>query len=219
MTATTPPTDWLFAMLQSDRFALTSTHVDGVTTLALEHPRSGLSFKEDMPADSTTAYRVERSEVMAGMLVAELHKVHHLELGETMFARLFRCDIANQLIEVISNHGRCVFHSHKYDRIAQMGYDGSVFLIDEKSGKRVELRNNGSWEGFGHGGTMRDLVTQMRDFVMKGRRIDRAFIGLERANGDGNVWGYPPEEMAKCRAAAFKLPIIAAPSARSEKAA
>lgn len=211
--------DWLSAVLAYDRMSLEVRPDVGGTGLVVE-----LTHKRAHVMEARVLTRVINEEAIEQAkaavcqdMVATLLKLRYLAHGETRFARLFRCEVVNQLIQIISQHGLCYFYNERHNRVARMVYEDTVYLHDEKSGNKVELRKNGSWEGFGHGGTLRDLVLMMREYVMCGRRIDPVFIGLERTNGQGNIWGYPADEMAKCRAEAAKLAILA--PARGRRAA
>ncbi len=199
--------DWITGMLDPERFALSSTKTADGHLLALEHRRTGLKAELAVGPDAAAVNSMETMSTLCGMLAKTFTDAKLHETGKHEFAKQVRCFYANQLIEVISQHGRCFFYNAKNDRVAQLVYDGTVYLIDEKSGNKVVLRTNGSWAGFGHGGTLRDLVTMMRDYVMKGDRIGMHFIGIQRTFGKGNIWGYPEDQMEACRAAARLLPI------------
>lgn len=220
--------DWPAAMLDQERFKLASVVVlpeegaQGCIRIELAHVKTQIMVEAVLPADATQAAQVDASKALYPQLVDKLVDAHHHEYGTHEFARLLRCLYANKLIQVISSYGRCFFYSSKHDRTAQMIYDGgTVVLVDEKSGHQVVLRNNGDWSGFGHGGTLRDLVMLMRDYVMKGTRIDMDFIGLQRTFSKGNIWGYPHDQMELCREAARRLPcMLPTPApAKQEKAA
>jgi len=198
--------NWINGMLDRERFALSSTKTDTGHVLVLEHIRTGLKAELAVGPD-VTEKSMEAVSTLCGLLAKAFTDAKMTEPGKHEFAKQVRCVYANQLIEVISQHGRCFFYSAKHDRVARLVVDGAVHLIDEKSGNKVVLRTNGSWEGFGHGGTLRELVTMMRDYVMQGTRIGMYFIGMERTFGKGNVWGYPVDQLEKCREAARLLPI------------
>jgi hypothetical protein len=199
--------DWTPGMLDRELFALTSTTTETGRLLVLEHKRTQVKAELQVGLEPLKD-SVATMAALCVQLAKAFTDARLSEPGRHHFARQVRCFYANQLIEIISSHGRCFFFSKKHERVARLVYDGSVYLIDEKSGARVVLRNNGYWEGFGHNGTLRDLVTMMRDYVMKGTRIGLHFIGLERSSGKGNIWGYPDDQLAACRAAARQLPLI-----------
>ena len=199
--------DWVSGMLDRERFALTSSKTDGGHLLALKHLRTGLTAELPVGPDVKADSMATMSE-LCSRLAKKFTDAKVVEAGRHEFAKQLRCFYANQLIEVISQHGRCFFYNAKHDRVARLVYDGGVYLIDEKSGNKVVLRRNGDWQGFGHGGTLRDLVCMMRDYVMQGIRIEMYYIGMERTFGKGNIWGYPVDQLEACRAAARLLPVV-----------
>jgi hypothetical protein len=126
-------------------------------------------------------------------------------------AKRLRLAHANALIEIIAGHGRRFFYSRTHDRVASMTLDdgGRVYYVDDYSGRRVYTSKPGSWDGMGfsHGGTLKDLVERLRDYISKGRLLPRWVIGISRPNGS-NTWGYDNESMAKVRELAYALPIM-----------
>jgi len=124
-----------------------------------------------------------------------------------------RLESANQLIQIISSHGRRFFFNEKHQRTSSMVIDtgGKVYFIDDYTGKAIYTHKTGfhhGWRGFSHGGTLRTLVEMMRDYVTKGVQIPAHYLGLERSFTNGNIWGYSPEEMQAVRDKASLLPII-----------
>ncbi|KTT16912.1 hypothetical protein EGJ51_17885 [Pseudomonas fulva] len=210
--------DWTAVMLDDERFKLEQlpggAGDDDGGRIQLTHIKSGI--KVDVPVSVTAKHeeRLREASALYKRLVDAMVEAKYHEFGTHHFARLLRCVYANKLIEVISSYGRAFFYSSGHDRIAQMVYDyastpPAVYLIDEKSARQVVLRNNGDWAGFGHNGMLRDLVMQLRDYVMKGVRIDMEYIGLISPLGKSNAWGYPQDQMEKCRQAAVMLPCMA----------
>lgn len=126
---------------------------------------------------------------------------------------------ANELIRIISAHGRRFFYSPEHNRIAHIEVDdrSRVWFIDDYSGKRIYTHATGfasRWHGFTHGGTLRSLIEAMRDYVVGGWPIGRWRIAIPMiGNSSENIWGYDAESAALVRTQAFALPII-----ESEKA-
>lgn len=208
----TPKPDWVGAMVGNPRFefdARLCTGTDKLLLIAKHLPTYTVAELEVCGVGNADmdAARVELCE----RLVATMLETGMVEHGSSLFARLLRCEYANRLIEVISSYGQGFFYSRQHDNVARLSFDRRVFLHDER-GSLIEAKAACKWHGFSHGGTLRDLVLQMRNYVMRGQRIDPAYIGIEKPSGDGNIWGYTPEQMALCRAAAQKLPIINVPS-------
>lgn len=138
-----------------------------------------------------------------------------------------RLQHANDLIQVIAAYGRrFFFHGgvNVYDphtkttvfvpasRYARLELrTGHVWFIDDYSEKAVYVQKTGfgnSWKGFSHGGTLRSLVEDMRDYITSGTKISRWKIATEQISGDSDIWGYGKEESEAVREAAFALPIM-----------
>lgn len=210
--------NWTAAMLEPERFKLeqfpAGAGVDDGGRIELTHIKSGIKVEVPLSVGAKHEERLHEANTLYKRLVEAMIEAGYHEFGTHHFARLLRCVYVNKLIEVISSYGRCFFYNTTHDRIAHMIYDSagtppSVYLVDEKSARQVVLRNNGDWAGFGHNGMLRDLVMQMRDYVMKGMRIDMSYIGLVSPMGKSNGWGYPQDQMQKCRDAAVLLPCMA----------
>lgn len=124
-----------------------------------------------------------------------------------------RAEHCNEAIRIIGDHGRRFFYSEKFERYARVEIDqhGQVWWIDESSGERIDTQRAGRghrWPRFSHGGTLQYLAEQLCDYVLTGEPVPIWLLGPERAWHAGNVWGYPPEEMAKVRKLAGTLPIF-----------
>lgn len=135
-----------------------------------------------------------------------------------------RLEHANALIQIISQHGRKFFRTNRHsaagvagtDRVAQLILrNGHVYLIDECSGKAVYTHKTGfsnDWRGFTHGGTLRSLVEDMRDYITKGIPVPRWKIVIQQLGYDTlekNIWGYDLASAIAVREAAYQLPIVA----------
>lgn len=126
-----------------------------------------------------------------------------------------RVEHANHLIRTISRHGRRFFYNKSHDRTAhiELNERGRVYWVDDYSGKRIYTHATAitsRWRGFSHGGTLRSLAENMRDYIVHGKQIPRWVIAPERSFTDGDIWGYGPEAAPAVRAAAFELPIMEA---------
>ncbi|MCU8057748.1 hypothetical protein L5L78_15860 [Shewanella sp. SM34] len=116
---------------------------------------------------------------------------------------------ANELIKVISEHGRKFFEHKGVIATLELDKRGRVWLVDEYTKARVYTHYSGKWSGFHHGGTLRDLVCAMRDYITNGTLIPLDWIAPTRRNPDnGDIWGYGKEAASAVRAAAAQLPII-----------
>lgn len=124
-----------------------------------------------------------------------------------------RVQHANDLIKAISQHGRRFFWNEKAQRTATLELDarGKVWLIDDYRGARVftEKTSMGNrWKCFSHGGTLRSLIEQMRDYIKTGQQIRLNRIAPSYASGCGDLWGYGEPAASSTREAAGKLLII-----------
>jgi hypothetical protein len=124
-----------------------------------------------------------------------------------------RAVYVNQAIRIIADHGRRFFYSQTVNRYASMEVDhrGKVWFIDDYSGKRVfthETVWGGRWRGFSHGGTLRRLVEDFRDYIRTGVPLSPLYLGPERSFDECNVWGYDAEGMQAVREQAGALPVF-----------
>lgn len=121
--------------------------------------------------------------------------------------RLVRLEHANSLIRVISQHGRRFFWNESAQRVARLDLDhrGKIWWVDDYRGRRVCAEKIGGyehrWQGFSHGGTLKQLAQMMRDYIKTGERIHWGYIAPD-------CWGYDDGASKDTRDAAAKLPII-----------
>lgn len=123
-----------------------------------------------------------------------------------------RCDQVNQAIRIIAAHGRRFFYCQSQDAYASMEVDarGRVWIVDDYTRRRVYTHQatfGNDWNGFSHGGTLRNLVELFRDYIRTGKPLHAGYLGHERGDGT-NIWGYEPEAMAAVRAEAGALPVF-----------
>lgn len=123
-------------------------------------------------------------------------------------AKTERLSHANELVRVISKHGRRFFYSAKSDTTARLELDarGRVWWIDDYRGARIYVAYPGRWRGFSHGGTMRALVEALRDYIQRGEPLHPEYIAPAMSYGD--MWGYGAEAAAAVRAEAHQLPMF-----------
>jgi hypothetical protein len=117
----------------------------------------------------------------------------------------------NQLIWTISKFGRRFFYYDKMDRTASMSISdaGHIYFHDDYTDKPIYVAYRYRWHEFSHGGTLKELVKAMAHYIRTGDKLSLDWIGPDRRNiTDGNIWGYAPEDMAKCRAEAALNPAI-----------
>lgn len=125
-----------------------------------------------------------------------------------------RIEHANELIKVISNHGRRFFYFAKANRVARIEMvSGHLYFRDDYTDEAVHIHKNFSNRNFSHGGTLRSLVEKMADYIRTGERLSIRWIGPDPGFTKGNIWGYSEDEIIKTRDAALKLAIIKQPEA------
>lgn len=130
----------------------------------------------------------------------------------TLRSKEQRAEHVNQVIRIIADHGRRFFYSQAVNRYASMEVDqrGKVWFVDDYSGKRVfthETVWGGRWRGFSHGGTLRRLVEEFRDYIRTGVPMNPLWLGQERFD-DSNIWGYDEEGIRSVREQAGALPVF-----------
>jgi hypothetical protein len=120
-----------------------------------------------------------------------------------------RLDHANKVICAISSHGRRFFYHEGRTASLEMDIGGKIWLLDEYSQKRVNTHKRGGWLEFSHGGTLRNIIETLRDYIMAGDPLPGAWIGPSCGYGAGDVWGYGHEALAAVRAALADNPAVA----------
>ncbi|MEM5371324.1 hypothetical protein V4C53_35565 [Paraburkholderia azotifigens] len=132
----------------------------------------------------------------------------------TAAAKIDRVVHANLLIRAIASHGRRFFYYSEGDRYARFELDarGRVWFIDDYSERRIYTHapSYRRWKGFTHGGTLRSLVEDMRDYIIKGTQVPRWKIAIRQlGKPEDDIWGYGFDAAEAVRKAAFALPIMA----------
>jgi hypothetical protein len=61
-----------------------------------------------------------------------------------------------------------------------------------------------------HGGTLRDLIKEFRDYICTGEPLHPGYLGPERFN-DSNIWGCDEAGMQSVREQAGALPVFRQP--------
>lgn len=130
-----------------------------------------------------------------------------------------RVEHVNQAIRIIGAHGRRFFFNQVADRYASMEVDqrGKVWFIDDYSARRIFTHKTnwgGRWRGFSHGGTLRNLVEALRDYIRTGEPLSPGYLGPERFD-DSNIWGYDEADMKAVREQAGALPVFRQPVAEA----
>tara|TARA_R110001606_G_scaffold8453_3_gene37202 strand:+ start:5382 stop:5849 length:468 start_codon:yes stop_codon:yes gene_type:complete len=119
-----------------------------------------------------------------------------------------RVEHANELIRLIASCGREFFRHG--ETVAHMEIDqrGKVWFVDEYTRRRIYTHYRDDWRGFNHGGTLRNLIEDLRDYISKGETLNPLVITPKRLRDHSNIWGYEPSEAEALRQAAWKLPMF-----------
>jgi len=122
-----------------------------------------------------------------------------------------RVDHANELIKIIGSYGRKFFFNKEENRFAKFELrNGRVYFIDDYKAVAVYVDIRGNWKGFSHGGTLRALVLDMREYIVNKTPVARWKIIIERLGATDltdNIWGYDAKSAQAVRDAAYALPI------------
>lgn len=122
-----------------------------------------------------------------------------------------RLEHANALIKLISSRGRRFFYNKAHDRTSEMWIDlgGRIWFTDDYTGKSIYTLYRGRWHAFSHGGTLRDLVIRLHDYIAYGHLLPPEIICPTYNNQeDGNIWGYPEDEAELLRQECKWLPLF-----------
>lgn len=98
---------------------------------------------------------------------------------------------ANQLLQVIAGCGRRFFcHQGRVSRF-ELDARGRVWFIDAYREARIYTHyTSGRWHGFSEGGTLRDLVIKLRQFIQYGYDIGYMLGPFPDWYSGGDPWGY-----------------------------
>jgi hypothetical protein len=114
-----------------------------------------------------------------------------------------RLEICNRALGIIANHGRRFFSLSAEGRTPERECisffelrAGRLWFVDKYTNKAIYTAyRRGRWSGFSEGGTLRDLVCAMADWITSKRDdfpINHFGPWPEWVCG-GDLWGYGPE--------------------------
>jgi hypothetical protein len=128
-----------------------------------------------------------------------------------------RLQKANALLETIADCGRKFFRHNDLVSRFELDRRGRIWFIDAYRSARIYTHyTRGRWRGFSEGGTLRDLVIALRNYIATGKLINPVHFGpWPDWYCDGDVWGYG-QDMEKVRAKAIELEIIPTNSSGAE---
>lgn len=110
-----------------------------------------------------------------------------------------RLDRANDVLRIISEHGRRFFWNESKGRIARFArIDGYIVFVDDYTGEPI-LLEPGRQTGFSHGGTLKTLCLALSAYIASGKPVPPGHFGPwpEWVCG-GDLWGYG-DDMATVR--------------------
>ena len=122
-----------------------------------------------------------------------------------------RLDAANEFISVIASCGRNFFSensdmhgSRRVENpfISTMEVDkyGKVWFTDYYTRKRIYTHYSGDWNGFTSGGTLRNIVQALREFIKRDAKMRAEYFHSK------SPWAYG-DHILKVKAAALRLGI------------
>jgi hypothetical protein len=108
----------------------------------------------------------------------------------------------DQFLEVVASCGRKFFaHNGRVSRF-EVDMRGRVWFVDAYRPARIYLQCRwGRWRGFSEGGTLRNLVLKLCDYIRTGEQQQLGLGPWPEWLCGGDLWGYG-EAMAQVRAAA-----------------
>lgn len=130
--------------------------------------------------------------------------------------RLARVEDVNKVIKLIGDHGRRFFYYPAYTGAEHGTYSYFAFakqhllmFVDGRTLNAINPENTGRWERFSHGGTLREMVVALAQYVNTGEPIPIDYICTPRRDpANGNIWGYPDTAAESLRAAVMQLPVF-----------
>lgn len=108
----------------------------------------------------------------------------------------------NLFLEAVAGCGR-KFFAHK-GRVSRFEVDdrGHIWFVDAYRPTRIYTQCKWSkWQGFSEGGTLRDLVRRLSDYIRTGEQQKLSLGPWPTWVCDGDLWGYG-DAMEQVRAAA-----------------
>lgn len=119
---------------------------------------------------------------------------------------------ANAVILSISKYGRRFFWSEEKQRTARLDFHpmGHIYFVDEYSGRRIYTHHKGHWRGFSGGGTLKQIIIELRKYIQTGDPVDGRFFGPWNPEiiPDGDRWGYGRDAMKDLRAELASNPAV-----------
>lgn len=127
--------------------------------------------------------------------------------NERMKKRDERLQKANLLLQTIATTGRKFFFHRGNISHFMLGSGNKIWFVDGYAGDKIYIYGNGRWRGFSEGGTLRDLVKKLRDYIAHGLTVGYAFGPFPDWYSEGDPWGYG-SDMEVVRNKAIELGIV-----------
>jgi len=108
-----------------------------------------------------------------------------------MSIRQDRVKTANAMLRIISKHGRRFFLCEGEVSRFALAKNERVWFIDNYPQQAIYTHYNGRWRGFSHGGTLKTLCVELREYIMGRRDLPLDHLGPWPADYcGGDLWGY-----------------------------
>lgn len=124
-----------------------------------------------------------------------------------------RAEHANAVIEAIARHGRRFFRDRESGRVSHFEIDyrtGMLWWRNSWGDKRVYILRDGEWRGFHNGGTLKALVSALRDYIRTGVPINAYHFGpWHNWSDDDDLWGYGRDAIRALRCDIAGNPAVA----------
>jgi hypothetical protein len=133
-------------------------------------------------------------------------------------AKQARVKKANAVIKIISEHGRRFFYSSIYDRTSKFGLDrhGQTWYVDDHSGMKLyPFHVEKKWPGFTHGGTLKNLVAALAQYIATGEKLAIGYFPLEH---DAHLWAYGQDVMQEVRRLVMETGVVIEEQTKKEPA-
>lgn len=127
---------------------------------------------------------------------------------------------ANEVIAAVAMYGHQFFNHPKRYGTSYIRVDdrGRVWFVDGWTGKSVYLHYAYWQRGFSEGGTLRQLIIALKDYITTGEPISRSRLGpWPDWYCDGDPWGYG-DDMQLVRDCAVAVGVLIVQRQRSQVA-
>ena len=126
-----------------------------------------------------------------------------------------RLSAANEFIKAIASCGRNFLSENSDSRnkvespfisFMEVDKNGKVWFTDRYTKKRIYTHYKYDWKNFSEGGTLRNIIECLREFIKRGRTMRKEYFQPHMGSGFENPWGYG-EDILIVKEAAVRLGI------------